>query len=68
MLWYLAIGRKDLALESFAAHARKLPHIARKLVFDSHFEALRCEPGYRDILAALKVDAMTAASQCGAGA
>ena len=68
ILWFTAIGRNDLALESYAGYARKLPHMARILVFDPHFGGLRCEEGYRDILVALKVDEAQMTSTCEPGA
>src|SRR5262249_51159300 len=50
MLWFIAIGRNDLAIERFARFARLLPHNARYMGFDSHLDVLHCEPRFVEIL------------------
>ena len=64
MLWFMAIGRNDLAIERFARYAKGLPQSARFMAFDAHIAALHCEPKFLEILRSLGVEEPNLAQVC----
>jgi TolB-like protein/Tfp pilus assembly protein PilF len=64
VLWLMAVGRNDLAIERFRRFKDVMPHNARFEGFDRHLDALHCEPKFLDILSELKVEEPHLAAAC----
>jgi TolB-like protein/Tfp pilus assembly protein PilF len=64
MLWFMAIGRNDLAIERLVRFQKILPHNVRLAAFDKHFEQLHCEPEFVDILRTAQVEEPNLAAAC----
>ena len=64
VLWLMALGRNDLAIERFRRFKDVMPHNARFEAFDRHLGALHCEPKFLDILRELKVEEPNLAAAC----
>ncbi len=64
ILWLMAVGRNDLAIERFKRFKDVMPHNARFEAFDGHLDALHCEPKFLDILRELKVEEPHLAAAC----
>jgi TolB-like protein/Tfp pilus assembly protein PilF len=64
VLWLMALGRNDLAIERFRRFKDVMPHNARFEAFDRHLGALHCEPKFLEILRELKVEEPYLAAAC----
>ena len=64
MLWFMAIGRNDLAIARYALYAQSLPYLARVYAFDTHLRPLACEPGFQATLRTLAVEDARIAAMC----
>ena len=67
VLWFMAIGRNDLAVQRIERMAETLPQLARWAMADAHVDPLRCEPGFRALAQRLGFDDRRAATQCDKG-
>ena len=64
MLWFMAVGRSDLASERFARYARLVPYGARSFAYDAHYAKLHCEAKFIEVLRTLKVEEPHLAAAC----
>ena len=63
-IWFMAIGRNDLAIERITRYVRQSPYVARSLAFDPRLNALHCESKFVDLLRSLKVEEPHLAAAC----
>jgi len=64
MSWFLAIGRHDLAIDEFAWLAQQTPYVARMYAYSVHFDPLRCEPKFQQVMHDLGVTDPRVATVC----
>ena len=65
VMWFMGVGRNDLAVQRIERMAETLPQLARWTMVDFHVDPLRCEPGFRALAQRLGFDDKRAATQCG---
>ena len=64
MSWFLAIGRNDLAIDEFAWLAHQTPYVARMYAYSVHFDPLRCDPKFQQVVHDLGVIDPRVATVC----
>jgi len=67
VVWFIAVGRNDLAVQRIERMAETLPQLARWSMVDFHADPLRCDPGFRALAQRLGFEDKRAATQCDKG-